>query len=180
MAAQRIPGPSCMLRNYHLIDDGTLSRSRNQAPGPLPLDERAEAYSYSISGKPGIIGNMLFTEISQRLPGTLYDRTVSTTQFIQNEVSLGLSEFADKAFRQSAHKMLDNIRAPVDVDVELHIETSGAIETISVRGRNGIRLFIFDLNEAEKRAEKLPKDADPFQVFNGIVNKILGAVTLLR
>lgn len=180
MAEQRIPGPSCMLRNYHVIDEGTLSRSRNQAPGPLPLDKRAKAYSYSISGKPGILGNMLFTEISQRLSGTLYDHTVSTTQLRQNEVTLGLNEFADKEFRQSALRTLENISSPIDTDVEIHIQTSGAIETISVRGHNGIRLFTFDFNEAKKRAEKLPEDANPFQVFNGIIDDIFHAIIQLR
>ncbi len=180
MAEQRIPGPSCLLRNYHFIDEGTLSRSRNHAPGPLPLDEPAEGYSYSISGKPGILGNILFTEISQRLSGTLYDHTVSTSQFRQNEVTLGLSRFAGKAFRQSALRTLENISAPIDIDVEIFIETNDVIETISIRGRSGIRLFIFDFNEAKKRAEKLPADADPFQVFSGITDKILRAVMQLR
>jgi Asp-tRNA(Asn)/Glu-tRNA(Gln) amidotransferase B subunit len=123
---------------------------------------------------------MLVTEMSQRLPGTLYDRTDRMSQLRAKEVALGLSDYADEEFRRSALRTLKNINSPDKVDVDIHFETRDAIEDIRVRGNHGTRTFKFDFNKAKKIAEKLPKGSDPFQVFNDTIDQILHAVIQLR
>jgi len=180
MSYQRIPGPFCTIPDSASIDTGTLNRGRSSASSPTGVDTKPVTYSYAISGTVGALGSMLFTEISNRLPGTLYDRTLQTTQLRTNEAKLGLSGFGNAEFRKLARKTIDNMNAPPRVDVDIHFQTKGRVETINVRGQHGTRSFRFDFNKVEQAAKKLPKGTDPFKPFNDTINKILTAIVQVR
>ena len=181
MTTSRTPGPFCLFadkdRNY--IDGATLCRDHSPTPGPVDLAAHKSAYSYSISGTTGALGAMLFTEMSQ-LPGTLYDRTAMTKSLITKEAELGLSEYADEDFRESAKRMLQNLKTPAKVDVDIHFETKDRIEEILVRGRRGVRSFLFDFDEAVAAHKNQPTDADPFKPFNDTIAQIVIAVMQVR
>jgi len=148
-------------------------------PGPVGIHPAKENYSYSISGNIGALGSMLFTEMS-RLPGTLYDRTGKTNMFRSKEADLGMSKYANKEFRKSAKVTRQSLHSPSKVDVDIHFETKDRVESITVRGKHGIRSFRFDFDQVQANAKKLPKNADPFKPFMDTIAKIIAAVVELR
>ena len=181
MANGDTPGPKGTTADTTKVDAGTLSRSAGSAPGTLgSISAKPKRYSYSISGTVGALGDMLFTEATNRLPGTWYDRTRKTTQLRADEAALGLSEFFDADAKAAARRTVANIKAPPPVAVDIHFETSEGVERITVRGRRGSRSFRFDFKQAEKMAATLPKDADVFQPFYDTIDKILKAVIQVR
>ena len=181
MANGHTPGPKGTTTDTTKIDAGTLSRSVSSAPGPLgSVSAKPRKYSYSISGTVGALGGMLFTEATNRLPGTWYDRTRKTTQLRANEAALGLSEFFDSDAKAAARKTIANINAPARVAVDIHFETDDGVEHITVRGRRGSRSFRFDFKQAEELAETLPKGVDVFQPFYDTIDEILTAVIQVR
>lgn len=181
MAIERPPGPICRTNGSDTPDAGTLCRSAIPAPGPTCLAPRkAKAYAYAISGTVGALGSMLFTEATNRVPGTWYDRTRRTIQLVKAEAELGLSGYLNADARKAARRTFANIKSPPRVDVDIHFESSEGVEDISVRGRKGSCSFRFDFKEAEEQAKTLPKDADPFQPFFDTIDKILAAVIKLR
>lgn len=180
MAAQKIPGPENTTSRAKKPDTGTLCRYRSAVPGPVDLDSKALSWSYSISGTPGALGNMLFTDGMQRLPGTWYDRTRAMNQFRANEALLGLSEYGDRDFKKLARKTNISLKKPDRVDVNIHFETKNRVESILVRGKCGTRSFKFDFNEVKKAAENLPKDADAFKPFTDKIDQIVNAIVQVR
>jgi len=180
MAAQHNPGPCGINSRTTGSDSGTLCRSRSPVPGPVDLDLKSVSWSYSISGTHGALGGMLITEMSERLPGTLYDRTRKMNQLRANEAALGLSEYGDKDFKRLARKTNASLKKPDCVDVDIHFETSKRVESIIVRGNKGTRTFRFDFDAAEKEASMLPKDADGLKPFYDTINSIVTAVIEVR
>jgi len=180
MGHQRTPGPICTIPDAASIDAGTLIRDSSPAPGPTGADAKPVEYSYSISGTVGALGGMLFTEGTERLPGTWYDRTLRTSQLRANEAKLGLSGVGDAEFRKLARRTLENMNAPPRVDVDIHFKTRDRVETIAVRGQHGTRSFSFDFDKVEAAAKKLPKGADPFKPFHDTIKNILAAVVQVR
>ena len=183
MVGFRVPGPYCYFaENFKAyIDAGEFNESPKSSPGPGPVGVHVvkKSYSYSISGTTGALGSMLFTEAS-RLPGTWYDRTDSANMLRSNEADLGMSEFANKKFRESAKLTRQSLQSPSKVDVDIRFETKERVETITVRGQRGIRTFRFDFDQVQANAKKLPKNADPFKPFMDTIKKILDAVVGLR
>lgn len=186
MANFCIPGPfSGVADNYRFdIDEGTLCRTRSPAPGIVGHQAHETVYSYSISGKTGALGQMLFTA-AMRIPGTWYDHTTASTALRAKEAALGMSGFVDKKYRESAKITLQNIKSPYKADVDIHFETKDRVENITVRGRHGMRSFRFDFNKLEARAEKAPKDADikgtdVMKPLMDTIDEILAAVIQLR
>ncbi|VAW80957.1 hypothetical protein MNBD_GAMMA15-1772 [hydrothermal vent metagenome] len=180
MANHCTRGPVCAIASFFQMDEGTLCRDESPSRATLGLEEPVPTYSYSISGTLGALGSMLITDITQRLPGTLYDRTAQTTQRLSNEAELGESGFGDADFRKLSSRIRQNLNSLASVDVNIHCEVKGKIETFVVRGRNGRSSFSFDLNKAEKAAEGLPEGADVLQPFYDVINKILAAIVYLR
>ena len=174
-------GPIGSTSNGIKIDKGTLCRHNSPAPGPKGLSvARPAKYSYSISGKVGNLGSMLFTEGMKRLPGTWYDRTNQTTQMRVHEAALGSSDLFDADAHESSRRILADVNAPPPVNVDIYFRTNDGVEDIEVRSRRGERSFCFDFNNAEEAAKKLPADADVFQVFYDVIEKIVAAVKQLR
>lgn len=181
MVGFRVPGPYCyFLENFQdEVDTGAFNPSVDSKPEPVKSHSAKHGYSYSISGTVGALGSMLFTEMS-RLPGTLYDRTDRTNLLRSKEAALGMTEFANKEFRNSAKVIKQSILSPSKVDVDIRFETKERVESITVRGKSGIRSFVFDFDQAEARAKKLPKNADPFKPFMDTIARIIAAVVELR
>jgi hypothetical protein len=180
MATQRTPGPENATSRSAKPDTGTLCRYRSPVPGPVDLDSKSVTWSYSISGTPGALGNMLFTDGTKRLPGTWYDRTLQTNQLRSKEAAIGLSGYGDEDFRKLARKTTSNLNSPDRVDVNIHFETKNGVESILVRGKCGARSFKFDFNEVEKAAENLPKNADAFKPFTDTIDQIVNAIIQVR
>ena len=181
MASEHTPGPIGATSNVINIDAGTLCRRSSPVAGPTGLAAAPPVeYSYSISGTVGNLGGMLFTEGSQRLPGTWYDRTYKTTQLRANEAALGSSKFFDADAHKSARRIIASIKSPACVNVDIHFVTKDRVENITVRGRRGTRSFCFDFDRAEEAAKNLPKSADALQVFFDTIDKIVAAVKLVR
>ena len=181
MADGHNPGPKGTTSNTATVNAGTLCRSVSPTPGPVcSVAAKPGKYSYSISGTVGALGSMLFTEASNRLPGTWYDRTRKTTQLIANEAALGLSGYFDADAKAAALRTIANLKAPPCVAVDIHFETHDRVENINVRGRRGSRKFRFDFKEAEKVAEQLPEGADVFRPFYDTIDKIVAAIIQLR
>lgn len=178
MSSFRIPGPLLLYTDNDRsnIDEGTLCRCGSPIPGTI---FPTTGYSYSISGTTGALGSMLFTE-GMRIPGTWYDRTEQTTAFRTEEVALGRSALANKAFRKSAIKTMRNIDRSSQVDVNIHFVTKNSVENIMVRGRRGMQSFRFDFNAVQSNQKKLPKNADAFKPFLDTINNILAAVIQVR
>jgi hypothetical protein len=181
MSGSRTPGSSCLFADNDpgSIDDGTLCLARSPIPGSVGLIANRATYSYSISGTPGRVGWMFSTE-TQRLPGTWYDRTEMVTKFRAKEAELGMSKYADKDFRKSAKRTLRNIKAPAKVDVDVHFENKGNVESVTVRGRSGTRSLRFDFDELEASFKKMPKGTDGMKMFMDLVAKIFAAVIQVR
>lgn len=177
MATQRKPGPLNSL-GVNDIDTGTLCRNRSHAPGPTGTDLHAKTYSYSISGNPGAVCGMFFTEAQNRLKGTWYDYTDRMNQLRQNEERLGSSKYADAEFRQLAGRTTANLKTPMRTDVDIFTHKEGVVETILVRGCRGSRQLRFDLDEIKKR--KLPKGVEPFQPFHDATNQLIALVLEVR
>jgi len=181
MVGFRVPGPYCYFADnlQAEIDISAFNPSAESKTKPVRSHSAKQGYSYSISGTIGALGSMLFTEMS-RLPGTLYDRTGKTNMFRSKEAALGMSKFADKEFRQSAKVIKQSVMSPSKVDVDIRFETKERVESITVRGKHGIRSFVFDFDQVESRSKKLPKNADPFKPFMDTIAKIMAAVVELR
>ena len=181
MVGFRVPGPYCyFLENLQADMDALgFKGSPESRSGPVRSHSTKKSYSYSISGTIGALGSMLFTEMSN-LPGTLYDRTGKTNTFRSKEAALGMSKFANKEFRKSAKVTKQNILSPSKVDVDIRFETKERVETITVRGQQGIRSFVFDFDQVQARSKKLPKNADPFKPFMDKIAEIIAAVIELR
>ncbi|KAG1694735.1 hypothetical protein GQR58_006732 [Nymphon striatum] len=178
MATLRKPGPiinSTVMNNSSTVTNCHL---HNYYPGSVNgKNFKSESdYTYSISGKVGALGNMLFTEMSQRFSGTLYDYTLATTEFREQEAELGLSEYGDSSFKKMAKETLKNLKSPEAVDVNIHFETTDRVEEITVLGSKGVKFFTFDLNEFEKNA----KQEEGFKPINEIIENILSAVRDVR
>ncbi len=177
MAKQRKPGPLNSL-GVNDIDTGTLCRNRSYAPGPIEIGLHAKTYSYSISGNPGAVGIMFFTEAQNRLKGTWYDYTDKTNQLRQNEARLGSSKYADAEFQQLAGRTTDNLKTPMRTDVDIFTHKEGVVEKILVRGCRGSRKFRFDLDEIKKG--KVHKGDEPFQPFYDVINQLIALVLEVR
>lgn len=178
MAYQHFPGPIGINPFFSGMDAGTLCRTSSPIPGSLGLSKKSATYSYSISGTVGALGNMLFTEGTQRLPGTWYDRTVKTTKMRAKEAKIGLSGFGNMKFRTLAQKTLASINAPASADVDIHSETKDRIENITVNGQRGKRSFFFDFDKAEETS--VAKDSDVMKPFFNTIDKILSAIVQVR
>lgn len=176
MASKTIPGPICKIPVKANSSAGTLGHGLSHIPGPINEEAYNSTYSYSISGKVGALGSMLFTAISQRLSGDLYDYTDATSNLRNQEANLGLSDFADASFKESAKTILKSLKTPTIVDVNVHIETKNRIENITVRGSKGVSFFYFDFNELEKTAES----ENELKPMTDIIDSILTSVIQLR
>ena len=93
---------------------------------------------------------------------------------------IGIGIFTDKKFRESAKITKQSLMSPSKVDVDIRFETKERVETITVRGRRGIRSFRFDFDQVQADAKKLPKNADAFKPFMDTIKNILDAVVDLR
>ena len=176
MASMTIPGPICKIPVKANSIAGTFGHGLSHLPGPINDEAYNSTYSYSISGKVGALGSMLFTAIFQRLPGTLYDHTLATTNLRDQEAYLGLSEFTDASFKESANIILKSLKTPAIVDVDIHFQTNKRIENITVRGSKGVSFFYFDLNELEKTS----KPENGLKPMTDIIDSILATITQLR
>ena len=163
------------------MDAGTLCRHSSPSPGPLGVGNTKQAeFSYSISGAVGALGGMLFSEGMKRLQGTWYDRTDKMTQFRADEVTLGLSKFADADAHEAARRTIANMKSPARVDVDIHFVTKDGVEDITVRGQRGTRSFCFDFNKAEEATKTLPEGSDVFQPFFDTIDEIVAAIKQVR
>ncbi len=176
MTSKRIPGPICKIPVKANSSAGKLGHGLSHIPGSINEESHKTAYSYSISGKVGALGSMLFTEIFQRLSGTLYDHTLSTTKLREQEADLGLSGFGDDNFKESAKRIIKSLKTPTIVDVNINFVTNNRIENITVRGSKGVRFFCFDFNEIEKNSE--PEDG--LKPMTDFIESILAAIIQVR
>jgi len=178
MSSNRIPGPNLNIPAKNNSNTVINCHLHKYIPGFInEKNHKPESeYSYSISGKVGVIGSMLFTEISQRLSGTLYDHTIATSKLRKQEADLGLSGFGDDNFKQSAKITLKSLKTPKIVDVNIYFETLNRIENITVRGSKGVRFFFFDYDECEKNST----DEEGLKPLYNIIDNILSAVRNVR
>jgi hypothetical protein len=181
MVAFRTPGPCFHFddESHPDIDPDKYNISPNFKLGPVGLRPPEASYSYAISGIPGTLGSMLFSE-TNRVPGIWYDRTEGTNKLRGIEAALGASNYADKAFRKSSKITKQSTMSPSKVDVNIHFATKDRVESITVRGKRGIRSFRFDFDAEEAKLKNMSKNADVMKPFKDTIEKILSAVAEVR
>ena len=181
MVAFRTPGPCFHFDDQPQpdVDPDTYNISPHFKLGPVGLHPPEANYSYAISGTPGALGSMLFSETG-RLPGIWYDRTDGTNKLRGIEAALGTSKYADKAFRKSSKITKQSILSPSKVDVNIHFATIDRVERITVSGQRGIRSIIFDFDAIETELKKMPKNTDVMKPFMDTIAKIFDAITDVR
>jgi hypothetical protein len=181
MVAFRTPGPCFHFDDdFYLDDDPDKNNiSPNYKQGPVGLRPIEASHSYAISGTHGALGSMLFSA-TDRVPGTWYDRTDGTNELRGIEANLGASKYADNAFRKSSKLTKQSILSPSKVDVNIHFATKDRVESITVRGKRGIRSFRFDFDAEEAKLKNMSKNADVMKPFKDTIEKILSAVAEVR
>lgn len=163
---------------------GTMSRSRQRAPGPAGLRPEGRGpgasleNAYSISGKPHDMGSMFLTVAQEKLGGTWYDRTDAIRAFRLSEAKLGMSEYADAEFRESAGRILSSLKNPPEVDADIRFKFDRGVETVDVSGSRGTRSYRFDRQGAENVL--LAEGADVLKPFYDAIDDIIALIMRVR